>query len=79
MAEKVVQKLPQPSAAHRRLAAFVGKWRAEGESYAEGQRPDDPRASAAPWASEEIYEWLPGDFFLLHRGCDGGRPRVQGH
>ncbi len=67
MAEKLEQKLPQPSDAHRRLDAFVGKWHAEGESYAEGQRPDDPRASAVPWTSEETYEWLPGGFFLLHR------------
>lgn len=50
-----------------RLRVFVGKWRAEGESYAAGQVADDPRASRVPWVSEETYEWLPGGFFLLHR------------
>ncbi len=58
---------PEPGNAHRRLNAFVGNWHAEGESYAEGQQPDDPLASAAPWTSEESFEWLPGGFFLLHR------------
>lgn len=58
---------PQPSAAIRRLGVFVGNWRVEGQSYAEGQIPADPRASAVPWVSDESYEWLPGGFFLLHR------------
>jgi hypothetical protein len=67
MADTGKPPLPKPGAAHRRLGVFVGKWRAEGESYAEGQRADDPRASAVPWMSEESYEWLPGKFFVLHR------------
>ncbi len=57
----------QPGAAHRRLDVFVGNWRSSGETFAEGQRADDPRASSLPWTSEESYEWLPGGFFLLHR------------
>jgi hypothetical protein len=60
-------QLPEPSAAHRRLGVFVGRWHAEGESYADGQRADEPLASAVPWTSEESYEWLPGGFFMLHR------------
>ena len=58
---------PQPTAAHRRLDIFVGKWRATGDSYADGQEADDPLASAVRWTSDETYEWLPGGFFLLHR------------
>ena len=57
---------PKPSDAHRKLDVFVGTWRHEGESYGDGQRPDDPLASAVPWTSDESYEWLPGGFFLLH-------------
>ena len=57
----------KPSAGHKRLNVFVGKWRAQGDSYGDGQQADDPRASAVPWRSKEIYEWLPGGFFLLHR------------
>ena len=57
----------RPGAGHKRLNVFVGKWRAQGDSYGDGQQADDPRASAVPWTSEEIYEWLPGGFFLLHR------------
>jgi hypothetical protein len=59
-------KLPEPSAATRKLEVFVGKWHAEGESYAEGQTAVEPRASAVSWKSDESYEWLPGGFFLLH-------------
>jgi hypothetical protein len=59
--------LPEPSGAHRRLDVFVGKWRHNGASYADGQRSDDPLASAVPWTGDESYEWLPGGFFLLHR------------
>jgi hypothetical protein len=58
---------PAASAAHRRLNPFIGVWTASGESYAAGQRADDPRASAVPWTSDETYEWLPGGFFVLHR------------
>lgn len=58
---------PDRSAAHRKLDVFVGNWHAEGTSYGEGQRADDPRASGVPWTSDESYEWLPGGFFLLHR------------
>lgn len=50
-----------------RLSVFVGRWRAEGESYAAGQIAQDPRASRVAWASDESYEWLPGGFFLLHQ------------
>jgi hypothetical protein len=59
--------LPTPGASHRRLDVFVGHWHAEGTSYADGQRADDPRASGVPWISDESYEWLPGGFFVLHR------------
>jgi hypothetical protein len=60
-------KQPNPTAAHRRLEVFIGDWHAEGTSYGDGQDAADPRASGAPWTSDERYEWLPGSFFVLHR------------
>jgi hypothetical protein len=72
-------KLPEPSAAHRRLDVFVGRWHGKGQSYADGQQADDPIASAVPWTSDESYEWLPGGFFLLHRwDAMAGKRAFQG-
>ena len=78
--ETSVPKPPaEPGAAHRRLEVFVGTWHCEGESFAEGQATDDPRASALPWISDETYEWLPGNFFLLHRWqAKAGSRRIEG-
>lgn len=59
---------PQPTAAHKLLEVFVGRWRVEGQSFAEGQRPGDPRASAVAWNGEDSWEWLPGGSFLRHQG-----------
>jgi len=67
MADNPTPVITQPRAAHRRLDMFVGTWHAEGESYADGQPADNPRASTVRWTSEKSYEWLPGGFFLLHR------------
>ena len=56
-----------PTEAHRQLDAFVGHWHAEGKSYADGQQADDPRATAVDWDSDEVYEWMEGGYFLVHR------------
>lgn len=56
-----------PSAEHKRLEVFVGKWKHEGQSYGEGQSKENPYDSAVKWTSEETYEWLSGGFFLVHR------------
>ena len=42
----------------QRLGALVGRWRSEGHIVG------DP---AVPITGTDIYEWLPGGFFLLHR------------
>ena len=60
-------KQPKPTASHRRLEVFIGNWHAEGTSYGDGQDATDPRAAGVPWMSNESYEWLPGNFFVLHR------------
>jgi hypothetical protein len=51
----------------QKLQVFIGKWHAEGKSYADGQDKRNPYASAVPWTSDESYEWLPGNFFVLHQ------------
>ena len=35
--------------------------------YGDGQDVANPRAAGVPWTSDESYEWLPGNFFVLHR------------
>lgn len=50
----------------KKLDVFIGKWHAEGQSYGDGQQKNNPYASAVPWISYESYEWLPGNFFILH-------------
>ena len=53
--------------AHEKLNVFIGKWRAGGESYAVGQTKKAPRGSVEKWVSDESYEWLPGQFFVIQR------------
>jgi hypothetical protein len=47
-----------PSPQIQRLGALVGRWRSEGHVEA-----DVP----VPITGTDIYEWLPGGFFLVHR------------
>ena len=50
-----------PRAEHRRLQIFVGTWRTEGEIVT------DPAAPTARLQATDTYEWLAGEYFLLHR------------
>lgn len=52
---------PGPGPEHRRLDAFVGIWKTEGEIRASASGP------AARFRATDTYEWLPGGFFLVHR------------
>jgi hypothetical protein len=45
---------------HARLEIFIGKWRAEGDSFAAGQTKQNPRGTTEKWLSDETFEWLPG-------------------
>jgi hypothetical protein len=63
--------------AHRALAVFLGRWRAEGESYGgPNQAADDPRGAPDPWVSTHTGEWHTGEFFLIQseRAMVGGHP-----
>jgi hypothetical protein len=60
---------PAPSPETQRLGALVGRWRSEGHVVAE---------VPVPITGTDIYEWLPGGFFLLHRvDVMIGQERVQ--
>ena len=48
---------PQPGPETRRLGALVGRWRSEG--HVVGEPP-------VPIEGTDVYEWLPGEFFLVH-------------
>jgi uncharacterized protein DUF1579 len=48
---------PTPSPQTQRLGALVGRWRSEGHIV--GEVP-------MPITGTDIYEWLPGGFFLVH-------------
>ena len=52
---------------HRHLEAFVGTWRAEGQSFGRNQDAANPRANPEPWMSHELTEWHPGRFFIIQR------------
>ena len=58
---------PSPSAEHKQLAVWVGKWNTEGQSYAEGHSNESLQASSVKMTSKETYEWLLDGFFLAHR------------
>jgi hypothetical protein len=51
----------RPTAEHERLGAFVGKWNTEGTIHAMHGAP------AAKMYATDIYEWVSGEFFLVHR------------
>jgi hypothetical protein len=48
---------PAPGPEIQRLGALVGRWRSEGHIVGE-----DP----VPITGTDIYQWLPGGFFLVH-------------
>jgi len=52
---------PKPGAGHQRLNVFVGTW------HTEGQQCEGPIGPAANIRAVETYEWLLGEFFLVHR------------
>ena len=75
---KMIEDAPQPerSADHEALAAFLGRWKAEGTAYgAPDQSADDPKGNGAPWVSEHHGYWHTGEFFLVQdeRARPGGK------
>jgi Protein of unknown function (DUF1579) len=54
---RLANSAPAPSPEIQRLGALVGRWRTEGRIVGD---------AAVPIAGTDIYEWLPGGFFLVH-------------
>ena len=49
-----------PGLEHQRLQVFIGKWINEGQTVASADVP------AAKILVSDVYEWVPGGFFVLH-------------
>jgi hypothetical protein len=68
---------PERGDRHAALAIFLGRWWAEGKSYAgPSQTEDDPKSAAEPWLSTHTAEWHTGEFFLIQdeRALVGAKP-----
>lgn len=62
---------------HEALAVFLGRWRAEGDSYGSPEPPDDaPKSAPEPWVSTHVGRWHTGGFFLVQdeEALIAGRP-----
>jgi hypothetical protein len=68
---------PVRSDKHKALAVFLGRWRAEGESYGSPkQRVEAPKSVIEPWVSTHTGKWHAGEFFLIQdeRAVIAGKP-----
>ncbi len=77
MTPSEAKTVPGRGEAHQALAVFLGRWRAEGESYGSPhQTVEDPRSGAEPWVSTHSGKWHTGEFFLIQdeRATVGGKP-----
>lgn len=59
--KKTSEETPKPSAAHRRLNVFLGKWNLQ------GQQLEGPFGPTAKITATQTYEWLAGGFFMIQR------------
>jgi hypothetical protein len=59
---------PIPSDEHKQLGVWVGKWNAEGQSYAEGHSNESLQISSVKMTSVETFEWLLDGFFWFTTG-----------
>jgi hypothetical protein len=53
-------QIPQPSEKMKKLEIFIGKWLNLGTTIASDAAP------AMQVATSDIYEWVPGGFFVVH-------------
>jgi hypothetical protein len=60
VATGIVAGAPVPGPEHRRLQAIIGKWINQGHTVA------SPAAPAVEILSSDVYDWMPGGFFVLH-------------
>lgn len=67
---------PVHSSTHELLSAFLGNWRADGQSYGGKDQPQDaPKSRPFPWVSTINARWYTGNFFLVQdeRADSGGQ------
>lgn len=58
---QIIDSIRNPKVAHKNLEPFVGKWNTVGNIKSiNGSSPGQMKGT-------DIYEWLPGGFFLLHK------------
>ena len=60
VAAGVVDQAPTPRPEHRRLEALIGRWMTEGHTVA------SPDSASVKILASDVYEWMPGGFFVLH-------------
>ena len=51
----------KPSAGHKRLSVWIGKWNTKGQQHA------GPVGPAAKIVATDTFEWAKGEFFMVHR------------
>jgi hypothetical protein len=57
---------PSRGTKHEALAAFLGRWRAEGLTYGgPKQSKDNPKGATDTWRSTHTGKWHTGSFFLI--------------
>jgi len=55
-----VNQASKPGAAYRLLDVIIGKWINEGHTISSGDAP------SVKIVTSDVYEWMPGGFFVLH-------------
>src|SRR5262245_62766550 len=60
VAAGVVDRAPEPGPEQERLGVFIGKWINEGHTTASAGAPP------LKILTSDVYEWMPGRFFVLH-------------
>jgi Protein of unknown function (DUF1579) len=56
----LIGHLVQPGPEYQRLQVFIGKWINEGYTVASTEAP------SVKILTSDVYEWMPGGFFVLH-------------
>jgi uncharacterized protein DUF1579 len=60
VAAGVVDQAPKPGPEHKRLDVFIGRW------INEGYTVETPEVPSVKITTSDVYEWMPGGFFVLH-------------
>ncbi len=60
VAAGIVDQTPGRGPEHDRLQDFIGRWLTVGQTVA------GPEMPSVPIFASDVYEWMPGRFFVLH-------------